>query len=152
METDPWHKFAFWNFQVLWVIIIFPRDINQGSLRSSFALCKFGVISFQDYVSNAITHPVIFGNLDYKLRRVKGAPNLILSGSKIVKGLRRCQYDPAIIDRTTGGLVPGPFTTLYRSFLKNCSLTNKAVRTVWWRCPNLLRGDKVLIFVPSIWL
>ena len=51
------------------------------------------------------------------------------SGSKIVKRLRRRQYDPAIIERTIG-LVLGPFTALYRSFLKRCTLTNKAVGTI----------------------
>ena len=39
------------------------------------------------------------------------------------------QYDPAIIERTIG-LVLGPFTALCRSFLKRCTLTNKAVGTI----------------------
>ena len=34
-----------------------------------------------------------------------------------------------IIERTIG-LVLGPFTALYRSFLKRCTLTNKAVGTI----------------------
>ena len=38
------------------------------------------------------------------------------------------ELDPAIIERTIG-LVLGPFTALYRSFLKRCTLTNKAVGT-----------------------
>ena len=92
-------------------------------------LSKFGEISFQDYVSQGITHPVFYGDLVYKLRRVKGEANFISSGSKIVKRLRRRQYDPAIIERTIG-LVLGPFTALYRSFLKRCTLTNKAVGTI----------------------
>ena len=92
-------------------------------------LSKFGEISFQDYVSQGITHPVFYGDLVYKLRRVKGEANFISSGSKIVKRLRRRQYDPAIIERTIG-LVLGPFTALYRSFLKRCTLTNKAVGTL----------------------
>ena len=50
--------------------------------------------------------------------------------SKIVKRPRRRQYDPMIIERTIG-LVLGPFTALYRSFLKRCTLTNKAVGTIW---------------------
>ena len=40
------------------------------------------------------------------------------------------QYDPAIIERTIG-IVLGPFTALYRSFLKRCILTNNAVGTIW---------------------
>ena len=93
-------------------------------------LSTFGEISFQDYVSQGITHPVFYGDLVYKLWRVKGEANFISSGSKIVKRLRRRQYDPAIIERTIG-LVLGPFTALYRSFLKRCTLTNKAVGTIW---------------------
>ena len=92
-------------------------------------LSKFGSISFQDYVSQEITHSAFYGDLVYKLRRVKGEANFISSGSKIVKRLRRRQYDPAIIERTIG-LVLVPFTALYRSFLKRCTLTNKAVGTI----------------------
>ena len=112
---------------------------NYHKLRKTFGkffrsyselLIKFGEISFQDYVSQGITHPVFYGDLVYKLRRVKGEANFISSGSKIVKRLRRRQYDPAIIERTIG-LVLGPFTALYRSFLKRCTLTNKAVGTIW---------------------
>ena len=43
--------------------------------------------------------------------------------------LRRCKCDPAIIERTIG-LVLGHFTALCRSFLKRCTLTNKAVGTI----------------------
>ena len=57
---------------------------------------------------------------------VIGEANFISSGSKIVKRLRRRQYDPAIIKRNIG-LMLGPFTALYRSFLKRCTLTNKVV-------------------------
>ena len=103
-----------------------------GKFFRSFSelLSKFGAISFQEYVSKGITHPVFYGDLVYKLRRVKSESNFISSGSKIVKRLRRRQYDPEIIERTIS-LVLGPFTALYRSFLKRCTLTNKAVGTVW---------------------
>ena len=50
-------------------------------------LSTFGAISFQDYVSQGITHPVFYGDIGYKLRRVKGEANFISSGSKIVKHL-----------------------------------------------------------------
>ena len=69
-------------------------------------LSKFGDISFQEYVFKGISHPVFYGDLVYKLRRVKDTPNFISSGSKIVKRLRRRQYDPLIIE-TTIGLVLG---------------------------------------------
>ena len=47
-----------------------------------------------------------------------------------MKRLRRRQYEPEIIERTIG-LVLGPLTALCRSFLKRCTLTNKAVGTIW---------------------
>ena len=54
-------------------------------LRSySELLSKFGDISFQEYVSKGISHPVFYGDLVYKLRRVKDTQNFISSGSKIV--------------------------------------------------------------------
>ena len=80
-------------------------------------LSKFGAISFQDYVSQGITHPVYYGDLVYKLRRVKGEANFITSGLKIVKRLRRLQYDPAIIKRTID-LVLGPFYSLVQIISK----------------------------------
>ena len=92
-------------------------------------LSKFGDISFKEYVFKGISHPVFYGDLVYKLRRVKDTPNFISSGSKIVKRLRRRQYDPLIIE-TTIGLVLGPCTALCRLFLKHCTLTNKAVETI----------------------
>ena len=93
-------------------------------------LSKFGDISFQEYLSKGISHPVSYGDLVYKLRRVKDTPNFILSGSKIVKRLRRRQYEPVIIERTIG-LVLGPSTALYEPLLKHCTLTTKAVGTIW---------------------
>ena len=93
-------------------------------------LSKFGDISFQEYLSKGISQPVFYGDLVYKLRRVKDTPDFISSGSKIVKRLRRRQYDPVIIERTIG-LVLGPSTALYEPFLKHCTLTNMAVGTIW---------------------
>ena len=67
-------------------------------------------------VSKGISHPVFYGDLVYKIRRVKCEANFFSSGSKIVTRLRRRQYDPVIIERTIG-LVLGPSTALYGSFL-----------------------------------
>ena len=93
-------------------------------------LSKFGDISFQEYTSKGISHPVFYGGLVYKLRRVEDKPNFISSGSKIVKRLRRRLYDPLIIERTIG-LVLDPSTVLYRPFIKHCTLSYKAVGTLW---------------------
>ena len=109
-----------------------PLGVAVGFFLRSYSelLSKFGTIPFQDYASQVITHPVFYGDLVYKLWRIKGEANFISSGSEIVKRLRRRQYDPAIIERTIG-IVIGPLTALYRSFLKRCTLTNKAVGTIW---------------------
>ena len=117
-------KIAFLNvFSTLYYIKLwFRRSYSE-------LLSKVGAISFQDNVSQGITHPVFYGDLVYKLRRLEGETNFISSGSKILKRLRRRQYDPAIIERTIG-LVLGPFTALYRSFLKRCTPTYKAVGTI----------------------
>ena len=103
-----------------------------GKFFRSYAelLSKFGDISFQEYVTKEISHPVFYGDPVYKLRRVKDTPYFISSGSKIVKRIRRRQYDPLIIEKTIG-LVLGPSTALYGPFLKHCTLTNKAVGTIW---------------------
>ena len=122
---------------------ITSKLLTQGyryhKLRKTFAkffrsyselLSKFGDISFQQYVSKGISHLVFYSDLVYKLRRVKDTPNFISSGSKILKRLRRRHNDPLIIERTIS-LVLGPSTALYRPFLKHCTLTNKAVGTIW---------------------
>ena len=92
-------------------------------------LSEIGDISFQEHLSKGISHPVFYGDLVYKLRRVKDTTNFISSGSKIVKRLQRRHYDSVIIERTIC-LVLGPCTALYRPFLKHCTLTNKAVGTI----------------------
>ena len=113
----------------------------------TFEFCPWTSI----FVSVAIRHRIIFlvfyGDLVYKLRGVKGEANLISSGSKIVKRLRRRQYDPAIIERTIG-LVLNPCTALYRSFLKRCTLTIKAVGTILRAFFKPLRPFRLLVGTP----
>ena len=122
------------------------EKLLESSLDSySELLSKFSDISFQEYVSKGISHPVFYGDLVFKLRRVKDTPSFISSGSKIIKRLRRWQYDPLIIERTIG-LVLDPSTDLsWRVAL----WPTRRLGLYDGPCPNLLRGDKVLIFVPS---
>ena len=47
-------------------------------------LPKFGEILFQEYASEEISHPVFYGDLVYKLRRVKCAANIVSSGLKVM--------------------------------------------------------------------
>ena len=115
----------------------------ESSLDHTPNFCRNLVI----FRSKNISHPVFYGDLVYKLRKVKDTPNFISSGSKIVKRLRRRQHDTVIIEGTIG-LVLGPCTALYRPFLKHCTLTRR-LGLYDGPCPNLLRGNKVLIFVPS---
>ena len=100
------------------------------NLSNNCVNVRFIIKSSQRQNWYIILYPAFYSDLVYKLRRVKGEANFISSGSKIVKHLPRRQYDPAIIERTLG-LVLDPFTALYRSFLKSCTLTNKAVGTIW---------------------
>ena len=103
------------------------RKIFGKFFRSySDLLSKFGEISFQEYITEGISHPVSYGDLVYKLRRVRCEVKFVSLGSKIVKRLRRRKYDPLIIERTIG-LVLGHSTALHRSFLKHCTMNNKAV-------------------------
>ena len=124
------------------------KTFGMFFMPCSELLSKFNAISFQEYVSKGITHPVFDSDIVYKLRRVRGEANFMSSGSKIVKCFRRRQYGLAIIERTTG-LVLGPFTALFRSFLKRCTLTNKEFGLYDGPCPKVLRGDRVLIPIPS---
>ena len=48
-----------------------------------------GKMSFQEYASEGISHPVFYGDLVFKPRRIKCEANFVWSGSKIVKCLRR---------------------------------------------------------------
>ena len=118
------------NFCLCVYITSFEKHFETSLDHSPELLSKFGDISFPEYVSKGISYPVFYGYLVYKIRRVKDTPNFISSGSKIVKRLRRRQYDPLIIERTIG-FVLGPSTALYRPFLSRCTLNNKAVGTIW---------------------
>ena len=93
-------------------------------------LSKFGEISFQDYESQGITHPVFYGDLVYKLRRVKGRSEFHLVGLENNETPSTSSVWHSDHWRTIG-LVLSPFTALYRLFLKRCTLTNKAVGNIW---------------------
>ena len=54
----------------------------------------------------------------------------VSSASKIVKRLRRWKHDPVIMERIIC-LVFDPSTTLYGSFVKHSTLTNKEIGVLW---------------------
>ena len=101
-------------FQILWKIVSTSSELSRFCLH--------------EYISKWIFHPVVYGDLVYKPWRVKCEANFVSSDWKIVKRLRRRKYDQVIIEKTIG-LVLIPSTALFRSFLKYCTPTNKAV----WR-------------------
>ena len=72
--------------------------------------------------------PGLLRRSSLQTRRVRCEANIVSSGSKIVKRFD-VESDPFIMERTIC-LVIGPSTALYRSFLKHCTLTNKAVGTI----------------------
>ena len=115
-----------------WTDITSFKTFGKFFRSYSELLSKFEEISFQEYVSEGISHPVFYGDLVDKLRRVKCEANFVSASSKIVNRLWRWKHDqdPVIIYRTMC-LLLGPFTALYNSFLKHCTLTNKAMGTLW---------------------
>ena len=79
------------NLQITSKVLTLGNRYHQ--LRKTFGkffrsyselLSKFSDISFQEYVFKGISHPVFYGDIVYKLRRVKDTPNFISSGSIIV--------------------------------------------------------------------
>ena len=110
-------------FPVEWMVSTLEKMQVQNGTYSEL-LSKFGEISFQWYVPIGITRLVFYGDLVYKLRKVKCEANFVSSDSKILKRLRRLMYDQVIIERMLC-----PYTALYRFFLKH--YTNKAVGTIW---------------------
>ena len=67
-------------------ITSFEKHLESSSVHI-LSFCKH--LSFQEYISEGISHLVFYGDLDFKLRRIKGTVNFVSSGSKIVKRLRR---------------------------------------------------------------
>ena len=132
-----------WNYRR--IVLTFGKFFRSYSEL----LSKFGAISFQEYVSKGITHPVFYGDLVYKLRRVKNKPNFISSGSNIVKRLRRRQYYPMIIERTICLCLTLLQPSSYHSLSVALWLTRRLV-LYDGPCLNLFRGDRVLIPVPSV--
>ena len=68
---------------------------------------------FHENLAEGISYPIFYGDLVNILRRVKCEPNFI--SSRVVKRLRRREYDPVII-KSTIGLELISSTALYRSF------------------------------------
>ena len=104
-------------------------------------------MSFQEYVSKEINHPVFFCDLVYKLKRVKGEANFISSVSKIEA------FDVVSMTQRSSRLY-----VLCLALSQPCTDHSLRVSTRLTRrlglydgpCLNLLRGDRVLIHVRLI--
>ena len=66
----------------------FRKTIWKFFRSYSDLLSKFGEISLQEYVCEGISHPVFYGDLVFKVSRVKCEKNFGSSGSKIVNPFR----------------------------------------------------------------
>ena len=87
-----------WCIHLSWSLYLYSKLLTQGyryhKLRKktfgkyfrsySDLLSKFCEISFKEYVSEGISHPVFYSDLVFKLRRVKSEANFVSSGSEIV--------------------------------------------------------------------
>ena len=129
---------AFWIFCACRVFCHRTESDLFLFLLYSELLSKFGKISFQDYVSEGISHQVFYGDLVYKLRRIKGAANFISSGSKTGKRLRRRKWSLRGLKVLWFALLQ-PFTDLSYSV---------ALRLRWCRLIQT-SSDKALMLVPS---
>ena len=84
-------------------------------IQWAFVLILWNIVSRICFWRNL--SPVFYGDLVYKLRRVKGAADFVSSGSKIVKRIRRRKYDPEIIESTIIiGLWAWPYYGLVQIF------------------------------------
>ena len=116
----------FKNLQIISKLL--TQGYSYHKLRKTFGkfLCSyFDLLSI--YVSEGISHPVLYGDLVYK----KGGSNVKrISSRRALNSLRGRKYDPVLIERTIA-LEISPSTALYRSVLQHCTLTIKAVGTIW---------------------
>jgi hypothetical protein len=115
--------------------------ISQGyryhKLRKTFGkfyrrypeiLLRYGQVSISQYVTRGISQPSFYGDLVYKLRRIKNNPDVSSVATKILRKFLKRSYDPLIVRRTTC-LVLGPFTASYWHRLWHCTPSNNTTGT-----------------------
>ena len=112
----------------------YPRDLditNSGIPLEFFfrryagLLLKYGQVTFTDFVSKGISHPPFYGDLIYKLRRIKNNTNYLASSKRIIGRILKRKYDPIVVRRTVC-MVLGPSTVSNLHTLFHCTLTNQA--------------------------
>ena len=113
------------------------KKMGMFFLSYSELSSKFGAMPFQEYITNRSSHPFLYGDLVYKLRRVRGSSNFI--SSRTVKRLRRQQYDPGMHRKDNIWSCTWLFYVHVRLSLKHCTLTNNAVGKD--KVPNFVSSD-----------
>ena len=123
--------FAVPFFFVVALIAELTLSTWPGQISSLFSsMSKWIGEKVKQYIQRSVV-PCAIARIHVPWSRPKSILKLkSYSRSKIVYRLRSRKYNPIIIKRTIG-LVLGPSTTSYRSFLKHCTLTNKAAGTIW---------------------
>ena len=122
-------------------IDITAKLLSQGfryhKLRKTFdnffrryqeVLSRYGQLSVSQYVSRGISQPPFYGDLIYKLRRIKNHPDMLSIATKIIRKLIKLSYDPLIV-RRTACLVLGPFTASYWHRLWHCTPSDNTTGT-----------------------
>ena len=93
--------------------------------RYAELLLKYGQVTFTEFVSKGISHPPFYGDLIYKLRRIKNDTNCLASSKRIIGRILKRKYDPIVVRRTVC-MVLGPSTVYNLHTLFHCTLTNQA--------------------------
>ena len=123
-------SFQFLGFQCvkanLGLLVYFRRLFVFGS--NSELLSKFVAILFQEYVSKGITYLVFYGDLQTK--EGKRRSEFHLAGLKNSETPSSSSVWPSD-HREDYRSCAWPYFSPVRSFLKRCTLTNKAVGTIW---------------------
>ena len=83
------------------------------------------------YMQEYVTRGIFSCDFYLKLRRARGSNNFIFTGTKIVKRLRRRQYDHGIIEKTISYAFGPYIVTFLQPWTENCTLTNKLAGTTW---------------------
>ena len=118
------------------------RLITQGfryhKLRKAFCkfynkypdlIRKYNNVSCRELISKGISQPHFYGDIVYKIRRIKDSNDIFESIKKIVIKHQNRGYDPHLIERSVR-LVYGPFTAVHRRLYPDCTLTAKADKTI----------------------
>ena len=108
-----------------------PRIIFGSSLGHNLKFCPNVLLVSRICIKrNHSTDLLMWSSLQTKEGQRRSEFHLVGLENIIKLLLQRRQYDPTIIERTVC-VVLGPYTALYRPFLKHWTRTNKGVWITW---------------------